>query len=69
MDPKMRKLVEEWKATLTPEERTLHEMAAVMLKKSIQVDMEKDNGSYYEEKCHGFKAWLKSQTSTKPNGE
>ena len=61
MDAKTQKLVEEWKATLTPKERTLHEMAEVMLKKSIQVDMEKDNGSYYMEKCHAFRSWLKQQ--------
>lgn len=66
MDPTTAKLIEEWKATLTPKEKVLHELAKVMLKKSIQVDMENDNGSYYEEKCHAFKAWLKKKQSSSP---
>ena len=65
MDAQTAKLVEEWKKTLTPQERELHELAAVMLKKTlVPKDMpeDKDNGSYYVEKCHAFTAWLKSKT-------
>jgi hypothetical protein len=60
------KLVEEWKQTLTFQERELHELAAVMLKKTVKpTDMpeDKDNGSYYVEKCHAFKSWLKKKNS------
>lgn len=65
MDPKTVKLVEEWKKTLTSQERELHDLAAVMLKKTLNPnDMQKedkDNGSYYVEKCHAFKSWLKTK--------
>ena len=64
MDAKTAKLVEEWKQTLSPQERELHALAAVMLKKTIvPKDMadDKDNGSYYVEKCHAFKAWVKQR--------
>jgi hypothetical protein len=68
MDPQTVKLVQEWKETLTPQERELHELAAVMLKKTlVPKDMpdDKDNGSYYVEKCHAFKSWLKTKTTKK----
>ena len=66
MDAKTAKLVEEWKETLSPQERELHDLAAVMLKKTlipkdISEDEDKDNGSYYVEKCHAFKAWVKQR--------
>jgi len=57
----------EWKGTLSEKERRLHEMAAVKLKKTLvpkdSKEEDKDNGSYYVEKCHAFQAWLKSQTA------
>ncbi len=63
MEPaKTQKLVEEWRQSLTPKERALHELAAVKLKKVlVPSDMPEDidNGSYYAEKCHAFRAWLK----------
>ncbi len=61
MDSKTQKLLAEWQSSLTPKERELHELAALMLKKTLKADLEKDNGSYYAEKCHAFKAWLKAQ--------
>ncbi len=66
MDAKTAKLVEEWKETLSPQERELHALASVMLKKTIVPkdmveDLDKDNGSYYVEKCHAFKAWIKAK--------
>ncbi len=64
MDSKTRALVEAWRGTLTEKERQLHELAAVKLKKTIvPKDMpdDKDNGSYYVEKCHAFKKWLAQQ--------
>ena len=57
-----------WKATLSDKERRLHELAAVKLKKTLvpkdlpSAKEDKDNGSYYVEKCHAFQAWLKTQT-------
>ena len=62
MDSKTQELVSQWKATLSQKEKELHEMAAVMLKKTINVDTEKDNGSYYEEKCHAFVKWRKANS-------
>jgi hypothetical protein len=64
MDTTTVKLVEEWKKTLTPQELELHQLAAIMLKKTLKPkDMpdDKDNGSYYVEKCHAFKSWLKTK--------
>jgi hypothetical protein len=57
-----------WKATLSEKERRLHELAAIKLKKTlVPKDCktgDKDNGSYYVDKCHAFQAWLKTQTSS-----
>lgn len=66
MDPNTQKLVTQWQSTLTPKERELHELAAVMLKKVVKCsdmpgNQDKDNGSYYADKCHAFQAWKKSQ--------
>jgi hypothetical protein len=55
-------LVDQWFATLTPKERQLHQLAAVMLKKSLQTDQaDNDNGSYFADRCHAFKQWAKQQ--------
>ena len=54
-------LLDKWRSQMTDKEKQLHQLAAVMLKKSLKADMEKDNGSYYPEKSHAFKAWLKTQ--------
>lgn len=54
-------LLETWRSQMTDKEKELHTLAAVMLKKSLKADMEKDNGSYYPEKSHAFKAWLRKQ--------
>ncbi len=56
-------LLEAWKQQMSENEKRLHEMAAVMLKKSLKADLEKDNGSYYPEKSHAFKAWLKTRNN------
>ncbi len=68
MDSNTFKLVEQWKATLSEQEKELHELAAVMLKKTLVTlgpdgkPMEDiDNGSYYADKCHSFRAWLKAK--------
>jgi hypothetical protein len=50
--------LEAWRAQLSEKQKQLHDLAAVMLKKNLKADMEKDNGSYYPEKCHDFKKWL-----------
>lgn len=66
MDSKTRSMINTWKATLSEKERQLHELAAVKLKKNLVAkDMpeDKDNGSYYVEKCHAFKKWLAKQSS------
>jgi hypothetical protein len=70
MDPKTAlaslNLVALWRDTLSDKERQLHDLAAVMLKKSLNVkDKEKehfDNGSYYADQCHAFRAWKKQQS-------
>jgi len=60
MDPTIQQALQAWRASLTDKERRLHELAAVELKKKIAVD-DDDNGSYYPEFCHAFKAWQKVQ--------
>jgi hypothetical protein len=68
MDPQTATLVALWKDTLTDKERQLHELAASMLKKSLVPQdpaLSKDhldNGSYYADKCHAFRAWKKQQS-------
>jgi hypothetical protein len=60
-------LVALWRDTLSDKERQLHDLAAVMLKKSLKpadpiASKESlDNGSYYPDKCHAFRAWKKQQ--------
>jgi hypothetical protein len=54
--------VEQWRQTLTPKERQLHDLAAVMLKKTLATsEADNDNGSYFPDRCHAFKQWLKAQ--------
>ena len=68
MDAKTTALVNEWKASLTDKEKQLHELAEKMLKKNlkprdeteIKLD-EYDNGSYYADKCHSFRAFMKTK--------
>jgi len=62
MDPTIQQALQAWRASLTDKERRLHKLAAVELKKKIAVD-DDDNGSYYPEFCHAFKAWQKAQAS------
>ena len=61
MDSKTQELVAKWRATLTEKERQLHDLAAVKLKKELtpQGGTVGDNGSYFPEKCHAFRKWLK----------
>jgi hypothetical protein len=64
----MEKDLEAWKASLSEKERKLHELASIMLKKSLITNdskVDKDNGSYFPDKCHAFRAWLKGN---KTNG-
>lgn len=68
MDPKTKKLVQEWRATLTPQERELHDLAAVELKKKfvaadVSTPTDHDSGSYFPDRCHAFKRWLAKQKS------
>ena len=51
-----------WKASLTERERKLHELAAVALKKTLVTgEKDKDNGSYFPDKCHAYVKWLAKQ--------
>jgi len=61
----MSALVKEWQATLTERERALHSLAAIKLKKSLPIEGDNDNGSYFPEKCHAFKKWLCSRQEQK----
>jgi hypothetical protein len=66
MDAKTQKLVQEWRATLTPQERELHDLAAVELKKKFvaadgSTSTDNDSGSYFPDRCHAFKKWLSNQ--------
>ena len=64
MDP----LVEAWRSTLTDKERKLHDLAAIKLKKELNIPGDNDNGSYFANKCHEFIKWRKThaQAQTKP---
>jgi len=62
MDP----LVAVWRATLTDKERKLHDLAAIKLKKELNIPGDKDNGSYFADKCHAFIKWRKAQAEPKP---
>jgi hypothetical protein len=67
MDPKTTSQLATWRDTLTPKERELHDLAAVMLKKTFVLpnvqQQAKDNGSYFPEKSHAFRAWLKKSAN------
>jgi len=67
MDPKTAELLKEWQASLTPKERRLHiDLAPTGLKKCLNLGPDdRDNGSYYPEKSHAFKAWLKARSAAK----
>jgi len=55
-------LVAKWRASLTEKERQLHDLAAVKLKKELHAETQDgDNGSYFAEKSHAFRKWLKAQ--------
>jgi hypothetical protein len=58
---KTQALLSAWRATLSEKEKALHDLAAVKLKKSLDFSGDGDNGSYFPEKCHAFRKWLKSQ--------
>jgi hypothetical protein len=58
---KTQTLLVTWRATLSEKEKALHELAAVKLKKSLDFPGDGDNGSYFPEKCHAFRKWLKAQ--------
>jgi hypothetical protein len=58
----MDKKLEEWRASMSEKERQLHELASVMLKKTFSntdTKNDNDNGSYFPEKSHAFRSWLK----------
>lgn len=66
MDRKTIELLTAWRATLTEKEIRLHELAEGKLKKILvptDVKEDKDNGSYYPDKCHAFQAWCKKQVA------
>jgi hypothetical protein len=63
MDPKTKALLAEWQATLSPQERELHALAKVLLKKSFNAEDATDNGSYFPEKSHAFVAWSKKRAA------
>ena len=55
-------LVAKWRATLSEKERALHDLAQIKLKKELHADAQDgDNGSYFPEKSHAFRKWLKAQ--------
>lgn len=69
LDAKTTELLQQWRLSLTDRERALHDFAAVQLKKSLNPNQaDGDNGSYFPEKCHAFKQWLKSQ-GNQPQGQ
>jgi hypothetical protein len=60
MDSQAEELVAKWRATLSEKERALHDLAKIKLKKELHADADDgDSGSYFVEKCHAFRKWLK----------
>jgi len=61
--------MEEWRKSLTDKERELHDLAAIMLKKELKPkqssNQDADNGSYFPDKCHAFRSWLKAKDTKK----
>jgi hypothetical protein len=60
--------VDEWRKSLTEKQRELHDLAAIMLKKELKPkqasshpNQDNDNGSYFPDKCHAFRSWLKAK--------
>jgi hypothetical protein len=66
MDPKTQTAVAYWQTKVqTPQERELHALAAVELKKKFiaadgSTPQDGDSGSYFPDRCHAFKRWLTS---------
>lgn len=66
MDAQTAPLLIEWRASLTEKERALHDLAAVKLKKNLNCgDADGDSGSYFPERCHAFRTWLKARNQQK----
>lgn len=64
VDPKTAAQLRKWWATLDEKEKRLHLLALKALKKTLNADEDDgDQGSYFPERCHSFRAWLKGQTS------
>ena len=64
VDPKTATQLRQWWASLDEKEKRLHLLALTGLKKSLHADADDgDQGSYFPERCHSFRAWLKSQKS------
>ena len=66
MDSKTIEQLAAWRATLSEKEIRLHELAEGKLKKILvptDCKEDRDNGSYYAEKCHAFQAWCKKQVA------
>lgn len=64
VDPKTAQQLRQWWASLDEKEQRLHLLAIKGLKKSLHADADDgDQGSYFPERSHSFRAWLKSQPS------
>lgn len=62
VDPKTASQLRIWWASLDEKEKRLHILASTMLKKSLNADEDDgDQGSYFPERSHSFRHWLKSQ--------
>ena len=62
VDPKTAAHLRKWWASLDTKEQRLHLLALTKLKKVLHADAQDgDQGSYFPERSHSFRAWLKSQ--------
>jgi hypothetical protein len=64
--------MEEWRKSLSDKERQLHDLASIMLKKELKPkqseqnnQQDTDSGSYFPDKCHAFRSWLKAKDTKK----
>lgn len=62
VDPKTAAQLRQWWATLDENEKRLHILALKSLKKILNADEDDgDQGSYFPERSHSFRHWIKNQ--------
>jgi hypothetical protein len=63
VDSKTAAQLRQWWASRDEREKRLHILALTSLKKVLNQEDDGDQGSYFPERSHSFRAWVKKQTS------